>query len=78
MRWTSSYASSFEKDLLSLPRETRDKAVRVIREILAHPFAGKKLKGSANRYSTRIGRDYRVVYSVYRKGRLIDFEFVGN
>lgn len=30
-----------------------------------HPYQGKKLQGRANRFSVRLGRDYRLVYSVY-------------
>ena len=33
---------------------------------------------SPNRFSVRLGRDYRLVYSVYSHERLIDFEFVGD
>ncbi len=52
--------------------------MEAIREVLANPYRGKKLKGRPNRFSVRLGRDYRLVYSVYRHERLIDFEFVGD
>jgi mRNA-degrading endonuclease RelE of RelBE toxin-antitoxin system len=78
MSWKSSYASSFEKDLLSLRAEIQTEAVQAIRQVLDNPYTGKKLQGARNRFSVRIGRDYRVVYSVYRHERLIDFEFVGD
>ena len=39
---------------------------------------GKKLKGSKNRYSVRLGRDFRVVYTVFKKERVVDIEFVGD
>jgi mRNA-degrading endonuclease RelE of RelBE toxin-antitoxin system len=45
---------------------------------MADPYRGKKLKGRATRFSLRLGRDYRLVYSVYSHERLIDFEFVGD
>jgi mRNA-degrading endonuclease RelE of RelBE toxin-antitoxin system len=77
MDWKSSYASSFEKDLLRLPAEVQQKAVERIKGILGDPWSGKKLKGRRNRYSVRMGRNYRIVYSVYKHERLIDFEFVG-
>ena len=78
MAWKSSYASSFEKDLFRLPDRLQRKTLALIEAVLANPLAGKKLKGRANRYSLRLGRDYRLVYSVYRHDRLIDFEFVGD
>ena len=46
--------------------------------MLSNPYRGKKLKGRANRFSVRLGRDYRLVYSVYSHERLIDFEFAGD
>lgn len=78
MSWESSYASSFEKDLLRLRPQVRERAVAAIRQVLADPYRGKKLKGRETRFSLRLGRDYRLVYSVYRHERLIDFEFVGD
>ena len=78
MSWESSYASSFEKDLLHLRAEIRSQAVRAIRTVLQNPYTGKKLQGAHNRYSVRIRRDYRLVYSIYQQEQLIDFEFVGD
>ena len=78
MSWKSSYASSFEKDLLRLRANVRERAIEAIRQILFNPYGGKKLSGRANRYSVRIGRDHRIVYSVYKREHLIDFEFVGD
>ena len=78
MTWNSSYASSFEKDLFALRAEIREKAVAAIRRVLSNPYQGKKLKGRPSRFSVRLGRDYRLVYSVYSHERLIDFEFVGD
>jgi mRNA-degrading endonuclease RelE of RelBE toxin-antitoxin system len=77
MGWQSSYARSFEKDLLGLPADVQRRSIKVIEEIVENPFAGKKLQGKVNRYSRRIGRDYRVVYSVYKQEHLIDFEYIG-
>ena len=74
MSWNGSYASSFEKDLLSLRPQIRQKAVQVIRDVLSNPYQGKKLQGRASRFSVRLGRDYRLVYSVYSRERLVDFE----
>ena len=67
MNWNGSYASSFEKDLLALRAQIRQKAVQAIRDVLSNPYKGKKLQGRANRFSVRLGRDYRLVYSVYRE-----------
>jgi len=78
MSWNASSASSFEKDLLALRSQIRPKAVQAIRHVLSNPYQGKKLQGRANRFSVRLGRDYRIVYSVYRHERLVDFEFVGD
>ena len=33
--------------------------------MLSNPYQGKKLQGRPNRFSVRLGRDYRLVYSVY-------------
>ena len=78
MSWNSSYASSFEKDLSALRPRIREEAVAAIRRVLDNPYQGKKLQGRTNRFSVRLGRDYRLVYSVYSHERLIDFEFVGD
>ena len=78
MNWNGSYASSFEKELLALRPQIQQKAVQSVRDVLANPYQGKKLQGRANRFSVRLGRDYRLVYSVYSHERLVDFEFVGD
>jgi hypothetical protein len=38
MSWNGSYASSFEKDLLALRPQTRQKAVQAIRDVLPNPY----------------------------------------
>jgi mRNA-degrading endonuclease RelE of RelBE toxin-antitoxin system len=43
--------------------------VQAIQDVLSNPYRAKKL---------RLGRDYRLVYSVYSHERLVDFEFVGD
>jgi mRNA-degrading endonuclease RelE of RelBE toxin-antitoxin system len=78
MNWNGSYASSFEKDLRTLRAQIRQKAVQAIRDVLSNPYQGKKLQGRPNRFSVRLGRDNRLVYSVYSHERLVDFEFVGD
>jgi hypothetical protein len=52
--------------------------VQAIRDVLSNPYHGKKPQGRPNRFSVRLGRDRRLVYSVYNHGRLVDFEFVGD
>jgi mRNA-degrading endonuclease RelE of RelBE toxin-antitoxin system len=47
-------------------------------QILANPFVGKKLKGSKDRYSVRMGRDFRVGYTVFKNERVVAIEFVGD
>lgn len=78
MSWSASYAKSVESDIKRLPRETRDRFPAALEGILNNPYLGKKLKGVKNRYSVRMGRDYRVVYTVFKTERVIDVEFVGD
>jgi hypothetical protein len=40
MSWQSSYARSFEKDLLGLPDGIRERALLLIGQILQNPFLG--------------------------------------
>ncbi len=65
-------AKSALKSLLRIPppyqQRIRDK-IRIL-STTPRPPGSKKLKGSRNRYRIRIG-DYRVLYTVHDKGRLI-------
>ncbi len=80
MSWAISYRSSVERDVARLPQQIRVTALRKIAELAENPFpAGcKKLRGSENRYRLRVATEYRLVYSLYREGRLIRIEFVGH
>ena len=78
MSWSASYAKSVESDIKKLPHDLRQRFIAVLGDLLNNPFSGKKLKGSKNRYSVRMGRDYRVVYTVFKNERMIDIEFVGD
>jgi hypothetical protein len=55
MSWNGSYASSFEKDLLPVRAQIRQKAVQAIGDVLSNPYQGKKLQGRSNRFSVRLG-----------------------
>lgn len=76
--WNASYARSVESDSKKLPRDIQDRFVKALEQILNNPLSGKKLKGAKDRYSVRMGRDYRVVYTVFKKERLIDIEYAGD
>jgi hypothetical protein len=55
MTWNGSYANSFEKDLLALRAEIRQKAVQAIRDVLSNPYQGTQLQGRSNRFPVRLG-----------------------
>jgi mRNA-degrading endonuclease RelE of RelBE toxin-antitoxin system len=78
MNWSATYARSVESDITKLPADLHDRFISALEQILANPFVGKKLKGSKDRYSVRMGRDFRVVYTVFKKERVVDIEFVGD
>ena len=78
MSWNASYAKSVESDIKKLPRDIQDRFIKALEQFVANPYVGKKLRGSKNRYSVRIGRDYRVVYTISKTDRVIDIEFVGD
>jgi mRNA-degrading endonuclease RelE of RelBE toxin-antitoxin system len=76
MIWSASYARSVESDITKLPADLRDRFISALEQILANPFVGKKLKGVKDRYSVRMGRDFRI--TVFKKDRVVDIEFVGD
>jgi mRNA-degrading endonuclease RelE of RelBE toxin-antitoxin system len=78
MNWSATYARSVESDITKLPAGLGDRFISALEQILANPFVGKKLKGSKDRYSVRMGRDFRIVYTVFKKERVVDIEFVGD
>ncbi len=67
------YAKSVAKDLKSLPKSLRARALDVAENILAvAPFQGKPLSGPyKGLYRFRVG-EYRIVYSI-EKERLVVF-----
>jgi mRNA-degrading endonuclease RelE of RelBE toxin-antitoxin system len=78
MNWSASYARSVESDITKLPADLRARFISALERVLTNPFVGKKLKGSKDRYSVRMGRDFRIVYTVFKKERVVDIEFVGD
>lgn len=72
--WNTSSSGAFAKSLEKADAELRERAVKAIARIVEDPYAaGEKLQGAANRYKRRVG-DNRIVYSVYKDEKLIDFE----
>jgi mRNA interferase RelE/StbE len=67
------YAKSVSKDLKSLPKPLRARALNVAENILARdPYQGKPLAGRyKGLYRFRVG-EYRIVYSIEQK-RLVVF-----
>ena len=67
------YAKSVTKDLKSLPKPLRARALNVAEDILARdPYQGKPLAGPYKGvYRFRVG-EYRIVYSI-EKERLVVF-----
>ena len=70
---------SFEKALQKLPAETVQLVVEKTQQLADNPFGPntKKLKGSKQLYRLRVG-NYRVVYSVDTKGRVVILFLVGH
>jgi mRNA interferase RelE/StbE len=54
------------KELSSLPKNVRQRAISAISGLAdePRPHTSKKLKVPGQRYSTRVGRDYRIVYRI--------------
>ena len=67
------YAKSVTKDLKSLPKQLRARALNVAEDILARdPYQGRPLAGPyKGLYRFRVG-EYRIVYSI-EKDRLVVF-----
>jgi mRNA interferase RelE/StbE len=73
------FDSGVEKDLRSVPH---DVAVRILARISAltenpFPVGVKKLQGLEDTYRIRIG-DYRVVYLVSTKNRIVKIQYVSH
>jgi mRNA interferase RelE/StbE len=80
MSWEIRYRSSVEKDISRLPHQMRAEILENLTSLGVDPFpAGcKKLKGQKNRFRIKVARDYRIVYSLFRKEGVIIVEFVGH
>ncbi|MFH0774713.1 MAG: type II toxin-antitoxin system RelE/ParE family toxin [bacterium] len=70
-------ASSAEKEINSLPKNIQKKVEEVIDSLKenSRPHRAIKLKGKEGVYRIRIG-DYRVIYTINDKKRLIDISYV--
>ena len=80
MAWEIRYRSAVEHDVARLPEDIRRRAFGVVNNLAldAFPQQCKKLQGGGSRYSIRIQRDYRVVYSVFETERVVKIEFIGH
>lgn len=78
--WEITYRSAVEQDVARLPEDIRQRAFGVVKNLALDPFPQrcKKLQGAVSRYSIRMQRDYRVVYSVFKTERVIKIEFIGH
>ena len=70
---------SYEKALQKLAAETVSRIVKRTGELTDNPFGPgtKKLRGAEDLYRLRVG-DYRVIYSVDTKGRVVLLLLVGH
>lgn len=66
-------ARSAERDLERLPRVIQDRAIRAIDALAKtpRPAGVKKLRGTPDLWRIRVG-DYRVIYRIDKKQRLVD------
>jgi mRNA interferase RelE/StbE len=71
------FKSSAEKDLRRLTRDLVSRVMEKIEELRLEPFPNQSIKisGSERHYRLRVG-DYRVVYEVDAKEKLITINYV--
>ncbi|NJK46070.1 MAG: type II toxin-antitoxin system RelE/ParE family toxin [Pleurocapsa sp. SU_196_0] len=76
--YTIMFAARVEKALLALPREVQVRIFEQLQALAQNPFpvGSKKLK-NRDGYRVRVG-DYRIIYEVDTKGRLIIIVVVGH
>jgi mRNA-degrading endonuclease RelE of RelBE toxin-antitoxin system len=61
-----------QKDLDELPPALRAKAEEIIDRLDAEPALGKKLLGAlAGKRSARLGRSYRIIYTLEKDGPFV-------
>ena len=72
-------ARSFEKDLRKLPDDVLKRVFNKVKLLANEPFPDgvRKLEGEENLYRLRVG-DFRVIYSVNKKEKVIDLIYVRN
>ncbi len=70
-------ASYAEKEILLLPEKAYERVAKAIDSLRfkPRPHGTVKLKGKRNLYRIRVG-DYRIIYSVDDRKRIIDISYV--
>jgi mRNA interferase RelE/StbE len=78
MKWRVAVARSAEKELGKISSENQLRVARAIRALEDEPFPAnaKRLKGREE-FRIRIG-DYRILYTVEHKSRLITISAIGH
>jgi mRNA interferase RelE/StbE len=76
--YSVTFSSRVEKTLLALPKEVQVRIIEQLHVLSQNPFpaGSKKLKGRDG-YRVRVG-NYRIIYEVDTKGRLIVVVVVGH
>ncbi len=77
MAFRVEWKKSTRKDLRKLPPNVVDRVLETVEQLAENPFpAGvEKLAGSEHAYRVRVG-DYRVVYEVATKTKLVEIQRV--
>lgn len=70
---------SASRELRTIPRETRDRILRIVESLSTdpRPHGSRKLIGSENSWRLRIGA-YRVIYCIYESVLVIEIVRVGH
>jgi mRNA interferase RelE/StbE len=77
INYVITFARSAEKELAALPVTIVSRAHAAIDELAINPRPNgcKKLRNARGRWRVRVG-DYRVVYTIHDKQRVVDIEAV--
>ena len=71
MAFTLRVEQKAQKNIDKLPEQYRTRVIRILGEIEANPFLGKKLHGKREgQYSVRVW-PYRIVYKIYKHELLV-------
>lgn len=78
MNWRVAFARSAERELSKLSNEMQVRVGRAVRGLETDPFPAttKRLKGREE-FRIRVG-DYRVLYTVEHKSRLVTISAIGH